>query len=182
MLARELASQPLVPQVKALLAFGQRNAATRAAVRWAAIGLLLPGDNSTSPGTRPSVDLVIKALYRIEDEISSEDVDFSRIANLVALWSTLLTDLDDGWAGHPDAKELVGDIVRVRNRVREDADDAAIREVKARLHQYYHIVNLHVQTATERAQRERLSGKGLEMGVRGQARLSFGRESGDSDA
>lgn len=181
MLARELASHPLVPQVKALLVFGQRNAATRAAVRWAAIGLLLPVANSAS-GTRPSVDLVIKALYRIEDEISSEDVDFSRIANLVALWSTLLTDLDDGWAGHPDAKELVGDIVRVRNQVREDADDAAIREVKARLHQYYHIVNLHVQTATERAQRERLSGKGLEMGVRGQARLSFGRESGDSDA
>lgn len=180
MLAKELSSEPLVPQVRAVLALGQRNSATRAAVRWATTGLLLPTTTLDNTMSRPSAYWVVQGLNRIEDEINSVDPDFSRISNLLALWSAGMTDLDDGWANDSEARELVSDIVRVRDLVRENADDPATSEVKGRLQLYHHIVNLHVQAATHRGNSARMAGKGLEVGMRGQTRLSFGRESQQS--
>lgn len=180
MLARELASHPLVPQVRAILALGQRNSATRAAVRWAATGLLLPDTIGKWSGSRPSGELMLHGLESIEDEIRAEGADpehanFERISNLVALWCAGLTDLDDGWASEPEARILVRNIVRVRDLVRDNADDPATSEVKGRLQLYHHIVNLHIQAAMGRGLRARIAGKGLEMGEREQTRLSFGR-------
>lgn len=178
MLAKKLATLPLVPQVRSVLALGERNSASRAAVQWATVGLLLPHDVGASKeegSTRPSARRAVQALNSIEDEVRHEDVDYGRISNLLALWCAGLTDLDDGWANDPEAKGLVRDTVRVRDLVRENPDDPATSEVKGRLQLCHHIVHLHVQAATDREQRTRMTGKGLEVGAQGQARLSFGR-------
>ncbi|CAK9786493.1 unnamed protein product [Cutaneotrichosporon oleaginosum] len=177
MIAKRLTSLPLVPQVRALHTLGQRNSATRAAVRWVAASLLLPEDlEDATDGNleRPSVHHIVQALNCIEDEIRSEDAEYGRISNLLALWCAGLTDIDDGWARDPEAKLLVQDTVRVRDLVRENPEDPATSEVKGRLQLFHHIVNLHVQAATDREQRARVASMGLEVGKMGQTRLSFG--------
>jgi hypothetical protein len=183
MIAKELASLPLVPQVRSVLALGQRNSATRAGVRWATIGLLHPdnGEADEKDGGRPSAHRAVDALNRIEDEIRSKDADYGRISNLLALWCAGLTDLDDGWANDEEAGWLVSDAVRVRDLVHEDPDDPATSEVKGRLQLCHHILHLHVQAAAARVQRARLVGKGLEVGKQGQTRLSFGRGGDEED-
>ncbi|BEI81428.1 hypothetical protein CcaverHIS002_0205880 [Cutaneotrichosporon cavernicola] len=181
MIAEELASLELAPQVRSVLALGQRNSASRAAVRWTTIGLLLANDEDAvkkEGGARPIAHRVLQGLYRIEDEIRSENADYGRISNLLALWCAGLTDLDDGWSNDPEAAWVVRESLRLRDLVRDDPDDPATSEVKGRLQLTHHIVSLHVQAATDRERRARIAGKGLEVGVHGQTRLSFGRGEG----
>ncbi|GMK54642.1 hypothetical protein CspeluHIS016_0112280 [Cutaneotrichosporon spelunceum] len=182
MIAKELASLELARQVRSVLALGQRTDASRAAVRWATTGMLLPNYTQAieeEGETRPSVHRVLQGLDRIEDEIRSENADYGHVSNLLALWCAGLTDLDDGWANVPEIKVLVRDTLRLRDLVRESPDDPATSEVKARLQLIHHIVKLHVQAATDREERARIVGKGLEVGERGQTRLSFGRGDGE---
>ncbi|BEJ12124.1 hypothetical protein CspHIS471_0205840 [Cutaneotrichosporon sp. HIS471] len=182
MIAKELASLELAPQVRSILALGQRNSASRAAVRWTTIGLLLANDEEAvkkEGGARPIAHRVLQGLYRIEDEIRSENADYGRISNLLALWCAGLTDLDDGWSNDPEAAWVVRESLRLRDLVRDDPDDPATSEVKGRLQLTHHIVSLHVRAATDRERRARIAGKGLEVGVRGQTRLSFGRGEGE---
>lgn len=106
--------------------------------------------------------------------------DYASLSRDIALWSSAASDIPAlieaaSPPERPHPLELLTSLTILRNSIRDTDQDVDTSAIKTRLHQLGEIIRWKSEHVATVKKKRRLEGKGLELGLNGQTKLSLGR-------